>query len=147
MKPEPDESKLSAQMKSVVPSAGGIRDPSLRRAFAKRLQEVAARPDAVPIEIDGRKVEVRLGGTILGAALKNDIRLMHVCGARTLCATCRVTVESGADNLTPMRPAERFSLRWHLSMSPRTRLACQARVHGPVEVESVFPLCGELPTR
>jgi 2Fe-2S ferredoxin len=108
---------------------------------------VAARPDVVPIEIDGRKIDVRLGGTILGAALKSDIRLMHVCGARTLCATCRVTVESGADNLTPMRPAEKFSLRWHLSMSPRTRLACQARVHGPVAVESVFPLCGELPTR
>ena len=147
MKLELDESKLSAQMKSVVPSVGRIGDPDLKRAFATRLREVAARPDVVPIEIDGRKVDVRLGGTILGAALKNDIRLMHVCGARTLCATCRVTVESGADNLTPMRPTERFSLRWHLSMSPRTRLACQARVQGPVEVESVFPLCGELPTR
>jgi 2Fe-2S ferredoxin len=147
MKLELDESKLSAQMKSVVPSVSGIGDLDLKRAFATRLREVAARPDVVPIEIDGRKIDVRLGGTILGAALKNDIRLMHVCGARTLCATCRVTVESGADNLTPMRPTERFSLRWHLSISPRTRLACQARVQGAVEVESVFPLCGELPTR
>ena len=145
MKPELDESKLAAEMKAVARPASAIGDPNLKRAFAKRLKEVAARPDVVPIEIDGRKIDVRLGGTILGAALKNDIRLMHVCGARTLCATCRVVVESGADNLTPMRPSERFSLRWHLSISPRTRLACQARVRGPVEVESVFPLCGELP--
>ena len=92
-----------------------------------------------------RRIEVRRGGTLLGAAMKNGVRLMHVCGARTLCATCRVVVESGEDNLTPMRGTEKFSLRWHLSVSPRTRLACQARVNGPVEVESVFPLCGELP--
>jgi len=145
MKSELDESKLAEEMKFVARPVSGIGDPNLRRAFAKRLKEMAARPDSVPIEFDGRKIDVRLGGTLLGAALKNDIRLMHVCGARTLCATCRVVVESGADNLTPMRPAERFSLRWHLSISPRTRLACQARVRGPVEVESVFPLCGELP--
>jgi ferredoxin len=145
MKAELDESTLAAEMKYIARPVGGIDDPNLKRTFAKRLKEVAARPDVVPIEIDGRKIDMRLGGTLLGAALKNDIRLMHVCGARTLCATCRVVVESGAENLTPMRPAETFSLRWHLSMSPRTRLACQARVRGPVEVESVFPLCGELP--
>ena len=145
MKAELDESELAEEMKFVARPVSGIGDPNLKRAFAKRLKEVAARPDVVPIEFNGRKMDVRLGGTILGAALKNDIRLMHVCGARTLCATCRVVVESGADNLTPMHPAERFSLRWHLSISPRTRLACQARVRGPVEVESVFPLCGELP--
>jgi ferredoxin len=145
MKAELDESELAEEMKFVAQPVSGIGDPNLKRAFAKRLKEVAARPDVVPIEFNGRKIDVRLGGTILGAALKNDIRLMHVCGARTLCATCRVVVESGADNLTPMRPAEKFSLRWHLSISPQTRLACQARVRGPVEVESVFPLCGELP--
>jgi ferredoxin len=145
MKPELDESELAEEMKAIARPVSQIDDPNLKRAFAKRLKEVAARPDVVPIEFNGRKIDVRLGGTILGAALKNEIRLMHVCGARTLCATCRVVVESGADNLTPMRPAEKFSLRWHLSISPRTRLACQARVRGPVEVESVFPLCGELP--
>ena len=145
MKPELDETKLAAEMKFVARPVSGTSDPELKRAFAKRLKEVAARPDVVPIEINGRKIDMRLGGTLLGAALKNDIRLMHVCGARTLCATCRVVVESGEDNLTPMRGSEKFSLRWHLSVSPRTRLACQARVRGPVEVESVFPLCGELP--
>ena len=142
-----DTEKIAARMKSAVEPARGVDDRELRNTFATRLKAVAARPDVVPIEIDGQKIDVRLGGTILGAALKNDIRLMHVCGARTLCATCRVVVvESGAENLTAMRPAERFSLRWHLSISPRTRLACQARVRGPVEVESVFPLCGELPS-
>jgi ferredoxin len=139
------ESEFAARIKSAIEPIRAVDDRGLRSAFASRLKQAAARPDVVPIEFDGRRIEVRRGGTILGAAMKNGVRLMHVCGARTLCATCRVVVESGEDNLTPMRATEKFSLRWHLSVSPRTRLACQARVNGPVEVESVFPLCGELP--
>ena len=139
------ESEFGARIKSAIEPAHALDNRALRSAFADRLKQVAARPDVVPIEFNGRRIDVRRGGTILGAAMKNGVRLMHVCGARTLCATCRVVVESGEDNLTPMRGTEKFSLRWHLSLSPRTRLACQARVNGPVEVESVFPLCGDLP--
>jgi ferredoxin len=119
--------------------------PNLREQFAARLKKVASNPDAVPIELNRRKLEARRGGTLLAAALKNGVRLMHVCGARTLCSTCRIKVIAGSENLTQMNPLERLSLRYHLSMSPRTRLACQARVLGPVEVENVFPLCGDLP--
>ncbi len=140
-----DTQNIAARIKSAVEPARAVADHDLRNKFATRLKTVAARPDVVPIEFDGRRLEVRRGGTLLGAAMKNGVRLMHVCGARTLCATCRVVVESGDDNLTQMSGAEKFSLRWHLSISPRTRLACQARVNGPVEVESVFPLCGDLP--
>ena len=139
------EKNFAAKIKSAIEPTRGVDDHELRNAFAARLKQVAARPDVVPIEFNGTRIEVRRGGTLLGAAMKNGVRLMHVCGARTLCATCRVVVESGEDNLTPMSGSEKFSLRWHLSVSPRTRLACQARVNGPVEVEAVFPLCGELP--
>jgi len=143
---DPEKTKrIAARMKSAVEPARGVDDRALRDTFTTRLKQVAARPEVVPIEFDGHCIEVRRGGTLLGAAMKNGVRLMHVCGARTLCATCRVVVESGEDNLTQMSGTEKFSLRWHLSMSPRTRLACQARVNGPVEVESVFPLCGDLP--
>ena len=145
MNTEQIESSFAARIKLAIEPAQRFEDRELKSAFAARLKQVAAKPDVVPIELDGKKIDVRRGGTLLGAALKNGVRLMHVCGARTLCGTCRVVVESGEDNLTPMRGTEKFSLRWHLSMSPRTRLACQARVNGPVEVESVFPLCGDLP--
>ncbi len=127
-------------------SAKGPTEPNaaLRDRFATRLRDVASHPEVVPIEFDGKKMEARRGGTLLGAALKNRMRLMHLCGARTLCATCRVKVTAGGENLTPMTTKERLSLRYHLSFSPRTRLACQARVEGPVEVESVFPLCSDI---
>ncbi|MGO9449737.1 MAG: 2Fe-2S iron-sulfur cluster-binding protein [Candidatus Binataceae bacterium] len=144
MKPIDDDAAIGARLRDYARNAPMPPDGALRERFASRLRDVASRPDAVPIEFNGNKIEARRGGTLLGAALKNRTRLMHLCGARTLCATCRVKVTAGAENLTPMSTKERLSLRYHLSMSTRTRLACQARIEGPVEVESVFPLCGDL---
>ncbi len=140
-----DEAEIAAMLRGSADAARDVGPAGLRERFAARLGEVAVRPDAVPIEFDGRKVEARRGGTILAAAIKNRLRLMHVCGARTLCGTCRVKIDFGRENLTPMSAKEKLSLRYHLSLSPRTRLACQARVEGPIEVESLFPLCGDLP--
>ncbi len=103
MDTETNETELAARLRSAIEPVPALEDRELRNVFTARLREVAARPDVVPIEFDGRQIEVRRGGTILGAAMKNGVRLMHVCGARTLCGTCRVVVESGEDNLTPMR--------------------------------------------
>ena len=144
MNRQEDEAVIVARLRESAAEWPRTGDRGLRERFAARLRDVAARPELVPIEFNGRKISARRGGTLLGAALKNRTRLMHLCGARTLCATCRVRVTAGAENLAPMSLVERLSLRYHLSVSSRTRLACQARVAGPVAVESVFPLCGEL---
>jgi ferredoxin len=138
-----DETAIAARLRDAAGTVGPSPDAGLRDRFAARLGDVASHPDLVPIMFDGRKIDARRSGTLLGAALKSRTRLMHLCGARTLCATCRVKVTEGAENLTPMSAMEHISLRYHLSFSSRTRLACQARVEGPVEVESVFPLCGD----
>ena len=144
MKSQPSEAQLSARLKGLASER--VRAPrDIAARFAARLHEVAARPDAVPIRLCGAKLEARAGGTLLAAALKNEVRVMHACGANTLCATCRVKVVDGAENLAPMTLKEKLSLRYHLSVSPRVRLACQARVLGPVEAEAIFPLCGTLP--
>jgi ferredoxin len=143
MKPD-DDAALAALLRAVA-APGAAGDAAVRERFAARLREVAARPGVVPIQFNGRKLDARKGGTILGTALRGGVRLMHVCGARTLCGTCRVKIVAGTENLTPMSAGERFSLRYHLSVSPRVRLACQARIEGPIEAEPVFPLCGDLP--
>jgi ferredoxin len=107
---------------------------------------VASRPDVVPIRFDGRKLEVRRGGTILGSALKNGVRLMHVCGARMLCATCRVRIDAGAENPTPMSGAERQSTTLFLriaaglhSSPSKASLLVGARRGGPVATERRHP--------
>ena len=144
MKSRNAEAEVARRLQGLASTkARAPRDLASR--FAARLSEVAARPDAVPIRLCGEKLEARAGGTLLAAAVKNGIRMMHACGAQTLCATCRVKVTDGEDNLTPMSLKEKISLRYHLSLSPRVRLACQARVVGPVEADAVFPLCGTLP--
>jgi len=144
MKSQNGEAEVARRLKGLASEK--TRPPrDLVSRFAARLSEVASRPDAVPIRLCGSKLEARAGGTLLAAAVKNGVRVMHACGAQTLCATCRVKVTDGAENLTPMSLKEKLSLRYHLSISPRVRLACQARVLGPVEVDAVFPLCGTLP--
>ncbi len=144
MNPHDDDNAIAARLREAAGPAP-MPDAALRARFAARLRDVTAHPETVPIQFDGRKIEARRGGTLLGAALKSRTRLMHLCGARALCATCRVKVTAGEENLAPMSLKERLSLRYHLSFGSRTRLACQARVQGPVEVESVFPLCGDVP--
>ena len=144
MKSQPSEAEIAARLRGLA--AERVRAPrDLAARFVARLSEVASRSDAVPINLCGSQLEARAGGTLLGAAMRNGVRMMHACGAQTLCATCRVKVVDGADNLTPMTLKEKASLRYHLSVSPRVRLACQARVLGPVEADAVFPLCGTLP--
>jgi ferredoxin len=144
MKTQNAEAEVARRLKALASEkARSPRDLASR--FAARLSEVASRPDSVPIRLCGEKLEARAGGTLLAAAVKNGVRVMHACGAQTLCATCRVKVTEGAQNLTPMSLKEKLSLRYHLSVSPRVRLACQARVLGPVEADAVFPLCGTLP--
>jgi len=144
MRPQNDANPLTF-LRALAERQSGSVDAATRERFVARLRQVAARPDRVPIEFGARKLEARRGGTILVAALRGGERLMHVCGARMLCGTCRVKIIAGAENLTPMTAKERFSLRYHLSVSSRTRLGCQARVEGPIEAEPVFPLCGDLP--
>ncbi|MHB8382884.1 MAG: 2Fe-2S iron-sulfur cluster-binding protein [Candidatus Binataceae bacterium] len=145
MNPRDDDTELAQRIRAAARARNTALHDGLRERFAARLSRSAARPDAVPVEIDGRKLEARRGSTVLAAAMKNGIRLMHVCGARKLCATCRVKITAGAQYLSPMSPQERLSLRAHLSVSSRTRLGCQARIAGPIEAETVFPLCGDLP--
>jgi len=144
MKTQNAEEHIAARLKELA--AERVRAPrDLAARFAAHLSKVASHPDAVPIRLCGSKLEARARGTLLSAAMKNGVRVMHACGAQTLCATCRVKVTEGGENLTPMTLKEKVSLRYHFSVSPRVRLACQARVLGPVEADAIFPLCGTLP--
>ncbi len=98
----------------------------------------------VRIRINDEEVEVEPGCSVLAASIKAGIRHMHLCGGRGICSTCRVRVVDGADHLSAMEPFERVSLRGHLSFANDVRLACQAKVTGPVEVKTLFPTIGRL---
>lgn len=98
----------------------------------------------VRIRINEKEVEVERGTSVLAASMKAGIRHMHLCGGHGLCSTCRVRIVEGRENLSDLATYERVSLRGHLSFASDVRLACQAKVNGPVTVKTLFPTIGKL---
>lgn len=82
----------------------------------------------------GAPAVVPAGTTVLVAARHQDIDISHYCGGMASCGTCRVVIREGADNLSPIEPREQMVLG-HESASSGDRLACQARILGPVSVK------------
>ena len=102
------------------------------RAALKRIQPAPEGPQEVRFA-DAGEGTIEAGATLLQAALALDVDLDHFCGGSCSCGTCRVEVVSGAEHLSRMKPSESIVLG-HEAVQAGDRLACQARVLGPVEV-------------
>ena len=74
-------------------------------------------------------------GSILDIALAHGIELEHNCGGSCACTTCHVIVREGAENLSEMAEDEEDRLDMAEGLTIRSRLGCQAVVHGDVVVE------------
>ena len=88
---------------------------------------------AVKFLPDEEVVEAAEGETLLEAAIRCGIPAAHACGGNARCSTCRVLVVEGRDVLSPIEERERRLLT-PLGLDRPIRLACQARVSGPVTV-------------
>lgn len=69
--------------------------------------------------------------SILAAAAKAAQPLNHTCGGHARCGTCLVTVEEGAEHLSPIGATEARILKV-LKAQPGQRLGCQAWATGDV---------------
>ena len=95
----------------------------------------AARDAVASVQFgEGAPTAVADGTSILAAALAAQVDLDHFCGGNRSCGTCRVEIVSGGDFLSPRQPGESLVLGPR-HQGPEHRLACQARVHGPVRVK------------
>ncbi len=88
----------------------------------------------VVFEPSGKKGMIEPHTTLLEAAGQVDQELRHVCGGNANCTTCRVRVVRGHDFLTPIEGKEARRLP-DFRQQQGWRLACQARLSGPVVVE------------
>ena len=112
------------------------------RALALRLRERIAGPrlpwktgDLVDISFGDRGGgKAPVGVTVLQAAKDLRISLDHFCGGRCSCGTCRVVVHGERTHLSAMDLNEEVVLG-ATAVRRGDRLACQAVIHGPVEVE------------
>lgn len=95
--------------------------------------------------------------SLLDTLLAGGIALAHECGGKLACATCRVIVRQGLENLDPARNDELDMLDTAGVLEPGARLACQAIAVGgdlvieipQVETRPAAALAGEgaLPVR
>jgi adenylate cyclase len=86
----------------------------------------------VTFQGDGTVVET-VDETVLAAALRANVPLLHACGGLARCTTCRILVVDGAERCAPPTDAER-ALAAQRHLPPGVRLACQTRVRGDVTV-------------
>jgi iron-sulfur cluster repair di-iron protein len=89
------------------------------------------------ITVDGRSGLVPVGMTLHAAAQKIHAFLPHACVGHAMCGTCRVRIEKGENNLSPMLMKEEELLKRLGHDEPNVRLACQAVVLGPVDATIV----------
>jgi len=82
-------------------------------------------------------VDVAAAQTLLAASLAAGLPHVNECGGNGRCSTCRVVVLSNGENLTPRNTAE-MKLAQRLGFSDDIRLACQARVRGPVRLRRLI---------
>ena len=84
---------------------------------------------------ESKEVEVPEGINLnLMELLKaSDYEILATCGGMALCATCRVDVESGLEQLAPAEDMELDMLDTLPDANPESRLACQLRVNEQLE--------------
>jgi len=86
------------------------------------------------------EIEVADGATVMGAAQEQGYYWPTTCGGEGRCTTCACLVLRGMEHLSPRGRSEERVLadeRGPRVLDTPLRLACQARVHGDVEVEKV----------
>lgn len=87
---------------------------------------VTATVRVLPVDVD---LTVNDGETLLDAALRHGWKWPTLCNGDGECGLCYVSVEVGAEHLTPMGAPERQRLSLGLAAGdPAARLACRLRI-------------------
>lgn len=76
--------------------------------------------------------------SILNTLMRNQHPIMHRCGGKAECGTCRVRILSTAAALSPVGEAERVRLGEE-KLAAGLRLACQTHAFASVEIEIPAP--------
>jgi ferredoxin len=99
--------------------------------------ELEVKTAAVRCEPSGREVVVGYDTSLVDAIHQACLPLGQSCDGVVVCGFCRVRVLAGAANLTPPA-AEESRLLGMLYARPEERLACCARVAGPVTITTDY---------
>ena len=95
-------------------------------------------PRGTVATVQGEKILVLRGSTLLDALHLNGISHPSVCGGRARCTTCRVKVVHGNDCLPEPSELEQKALT-RIKAPQGMRLACQIRPIHPLTISSTVP--------
>jgi len=122
--------KLLRRGRDAAARAGaGVRGRLPGGARRREPAEVTFRPEGR----EATRREVPWGTTLLAAAREAGVDIDHFCGGCCSCGTCRVQILAGAGNLSRAQGNEEMVLGG-VARDRGDRLACQARIEGPVEI-------------
>lgn len=79
-------------------------------------------------------VQAVTGESVLEVAHENGIHLNHNCGGVCACSTCHVYVEAGMENLPEISDKEEDFIDRAINPRLESRLACQCKLAGDVEI-------------
>ena len=88
-------------------------------------------------EPSGREIAVVRETNLLDAVLQAGLALGQSCDGVALCGFCRVQVLDGFENLSPMAEEEKKILSAQHAGNDE-RLACCARINGPVTITADY---------
>jgi adenylate cyclase len=85
---------------------------------------------------DDKEVESDASESVLAAALRANVPIMHACGGRARCSTCRILVLEGIDHCSVRTEAE-TEIAEKMRFDMMVRLACQTHGSGPLKVRRI----------
>ena len=88
------------------------------------------------LTINGHITEARPGENVLSLARRDGLHIWFLCDGRGLCRTCECRILAGGENLSSPSAIERDSLS-EGRRAEGYRLACQATVEGPGEIDMI----------
>lgn len=90
-------------------------------------------PEIIITNLQGKRIPVQKGTTLLQAIQDSGTDWMHACGAKGRCTSCAMVVEAGGEHLSACSEAE-IKYREAGRLGTSERLACQCEAAGDVQV-------------
>lgn len=96
-------------------------------------------PQSITVQFQplGKAAEAKTDETLLDVARRAGVPLANSCGGVGICARCRITVVSGAENLSPPTTIE-TQVSARRKLDPDERLACQTIVNGACTITAGY---------
>lgn len=98
-----------------------------------RIEVLNAHPDGSSLEFEAEE-----GRRLVLAIEDAGIDILHRCGGRAKCTTCRCDIVDGSPE--PMRDVERNRLAQEDELGPNVRLACQIRAKEDLKLRVIYRL-------